>query len=155
VALDDAEQQLQAYGAALADGIDRALPAWVVGCVARLVTAWSGSVPDEVREAAQGAGEQARADVGSAVGRLLAADPDEQTTTPLALLRTAVRYPTAVLQEAGVPPVVRDAFAERSFPADVYDLTPASFADLDPDLADAGLAWGAAKAFVHRRRHQP
>jgi hypothetical protein len=31
--------------------------------------------------------------------------------------------------------------------------TSTTFADLDPDLAEPGLAWGAAKAFVHKRRH--
>jgi hypothetical protein len=41
------------------------------------------------------------------------------------------------------------------FPDDDYGLTPASFADIDPALAEPGLAWGAAKAWVHRRRHQP
>lgn len=33
----------------------------------------------------------------------------------------------------------------RAFPSDVYDLSPASFADLAPDLAEAGIAWGRAR----------
>ena len=69
-------------------------------------------------------------------------------------MRSAVRYPTEVLAAAGVPPVVRDAFAVEAFPDDLYDLTPGSFTDLDPDLGDVGIAWGAAKAFVIRARHQ-
>jgi hypothetical protein len=38
----------------------------------------------------------------------------------------------------------------------VYDLTPASFADVDPALHEPGLVWGAAKAHVHlaRRRRE-
>jgi hypothetical protein len=71
------------------------------------------------------------------------------------VLRAAVRHPTAVLAEAGVPEVVRDRFAEETFPADVYDLSPAAFADIDPALAEPGLVWGAAKAHVvltRRRR---
>ncbi|MEO7555966.1 MAG: hypothetical protein ABIV94_05100, partial [Acidimicrobiales bacterium] len=70
------------------------------------------------------------------------------------LLRRAVRYPTAVLAAAGVPPVVRDAFAERAFPDDDYGLTPATFADVDPALHEPGLAWGAAKAHVHLSRRR-
>ena len=68
----------------------------------------------------------------------------------------AVRYPTAVLVGAGVPPVERDEFTERRFPEDVYDLAPATFADLDPSLHEPGLTWGAAKAHVHlaRRRRE-
>ncbi len=40
------------------------------------------------------------------------------------------------------------------FPDDDYDLTPASFGDLDPALHEPGLVWGAAKAhvFLARRR---
>lgn len=118
------------------------------------MVAHNGAVPEEVREAAVVAGEQAGAEVGAGVRALLETDVDEQRTTPLALIRRAVRYPTEVLLAAGVPPVPRDPFAERVFPDDIYDLSPASLADLDPDLAEPGLVWGAAKAFVHRRRHR-
>ena len=116
--------------------------------------AWAGEVPPDVATAAAAAGEQARAEVGGEVRRLLLADIDEQRTTPLALLRSAVRYPTGVLREAGVPPVHRDRFASHSFPDDDYNLSPASWADVDPKLGDLGIAWGAAKAFEHKRRHQ-
>lgn len=145
----DPESQLRVYAVALADGVERALPRWVVHSVERVM----GTVPTAVAEASRRAGDQAGAVVGGEVRRLLEADIDRQTTTPLALLRTAARYPTRVLTQAGVPPVDRDRFAEEAFPDDIYDLTPASFADIDPDLADPGLAWGAAKAFVHKRRH--
>jgi hypothetical protein len=57
-----------------------------------------------------------------------------------------------VLREAGARPVARDAQAQRHFPDDLYDLTPASFADIDPALHEPGLVWGAAKAHVHLRR---
>lgn len=150
----DPEAQLLAYAQDLADGIDAAIPGWVVRSVERIMTAWSGSVPEEVRSAAGQVGERARADLSPAVRRLLEADVDAQSTTPLALLRGAVRYPTAVLQAAGVPPVERDDFTRTAFPDDPYDLSPASLAEVDPSLAEPGLAWGAAKAFVHKRRHR-
>ena len=79
---------------------------------------------------------------------LLATDVDEQRANPLAVLRSAVRYPTAVLAAAGVPPVVRSEFDERAFPDDVYGLAPATWADLDPALQERGIVWGAAKAHV-------
>ncbi|MGH9207304.1 MAG: hypothetical protein ACRD1G_12200, partial [Acidimicrobiales bacterium] len=75
------------------------------------------------------------------------------SSTPLSLLRLAVRYPTEVLRRAGVPPVERDPFTESRFPSDDYDLTPASLGQIDPVLAEIGLTWGAAKAMSHRRRH--
>lgn len=149
----DPESQLRLYAEALASGVERSLPAWVIQSVERVMAASSLEVPEEVWSASRAAADRAGAEIGGEVRRLLESDIDEQTTTPLALLRAAVRYPTGVLRQAGAPPSARDRFAEEAFPDDIFDLTPASFADLDPELADPGLAWGAAKAFVHKRRH--
>ena len=41
-----------------------------------------------------------------------------------------------------------------TFPDDVYDLAPATFDDVSPDLHDPGLRWGAAKAHVHLKRRR-
>ncbi len=103
--------------------------------------------------AAAAAGVLAQREVGPRVRALLDTDIDEQRSTPLSLLREAVRYPTEVLRAAGVEPVERDEMQERLLPDDVYDLAPATFADVDPALAEPGLVWGAAKALAHRRRH--
>ncbi len=137
------------YAAALADAIEAAVPGWVERCVA----AHSGAVPPSA-EAGRAAGEAAVADIAPEVRRLLATDIDDQWTNPLELIRAAVVHPTRVLQDAGVPPVPRDEFAERMFPDDIYDLSPATFADVDPTLVDPGLAWGAAKAHVHLTRRK-
>ncbi|WCO67807.1 hypothetical protein PO878_03600 [Iamia majanohamensis] len=153
---DDAAA-LAAHATALADGIEAALPGWVRASVAdRHAAARPGPVPAEVEEAAREAGEEAARQVGPAVRALLARDVDDQPTGPLALVRGAVRYPTAVLAAAGVPPVVRDEVAERINPDDTYDLAPAAFADVHPDLHGPGIVWGAAKAHVvlARRRRE-
>jgi len=141
------EAALAQYAAALADGIESALGPWVERSVATVSDRWRPGRVD-LSEAAAAAGLRAATEVGGRVRSLLATDVDEQRTGPLASLRDAVRYPTEVLAEAGVPPVVRDEFAERAFPDDVYDLAPASFADLRPDLSEPGWMWGAAKAHV-------
>jgi hypothetical protein len=147
---------MQSQATALADAVAAALPGWVERSVARLVTAWTGSGPDAaLADAAREAGRRAAVEVGGEVRALVEADIDDQRTTPLSLLRAAVRYPTEVLRDAGVPPVVRDAIQERLLPDDVYDLSPATFADVDPALAEPGMLWGAAKALAHRRRHAP
>ncbi|WP_229022880.1 hypothetical protein [Actinomarinicola tropica] len=152
---DDDDARLAAYADDLARGVRDALPAWTVRCVVERLEAWTGAPPGpDVVDAARAAGEQARAEVGDAVSQVLAADIDEQRVPPLALLRGAVRYPTEVLRAEGVPPVVRDEFAERAFPDDVYDLAPANFADLDPALHEPGMLWGAAKAHVHLQRRR-
>jgi hypothetical protein len=145
---------LDDHAKALADAIDLALPAWVIRSVDGIYRVWSGQPsPPAILAAAADAGREARADVGTRVRDLLTADIDQQPTTPLALLRSAVRYPTAVLVHAGVPPVERDADDEDRFPDDLYGLTPASLADLTPSLLELGLAWGAAKAWTHKHRH--
>jgi hypothetical protein len=138
----------------LAEGIERALPGWVVGCVDRLLVAYQGSAPPEVLARAAAAGEEAARDVGAEVRRLLATDVDEQWTNPLHIVRAAVRFPTAVLQEAGVPGIERDAFDETHFPDDVYGLTPMSFADVDDELQELGIVWGATKARAHLERRR-
>ena len=146
---------LARYAAALADGVQAALPGWVERSVERVhVARLQRRPPAELREAATRAGLDAAADVGARVHALLALDIDEQPTGPLALIRQAVPYPTAVLRDAGVAPVDRDEFAARQFPDDVYDLSPTSFAELDPDLHETGLVWGAAKAHVHLSRRR-
>jgi hypothetical protein len=151
------EARLAELANALVDGLVAALPGWVEKCVSRVADAWSGDpAGDTVEVPAKqlaDAGRRAADEVGERLRVLLAADVDEQWTGPLAVLRDAVRFPTDLLRAAGVPPVDRDGDAVRMFPDDLYDLTPSSFADLHPDLQGPGLAWGAAKAFVHRRRH--
>jgi len=142
------ERALAEHADRLADGVEASLPAWVERSVAIIAEAWRPGLADELRPAAAAAGTAALADVGPRLRALLATDVDEQRTGPLAVIRTAVRYPTGILAAAGVAPVERDEFAERSFPDDDYDLAPATFADLDPALREPGLVWGAAKAHV-------
>lgn len=131
---------------ALVAAVDRALPRWVTDAVTSRL---GRAAPDE----AHAAGERARAELVPRLRDLVEQDVEAQRTNPLAILRDAVRYPTEVLRAAGVEPVERDDFQRDRFPDDVYDLVPTSFADFGPDVADAGIAWGAAKAWTHRQRH--
>jgi hypothetical protein len=150
-AAPDAEDDLAAlagHADALAAGIAAALPAWLEREVARVAEAWRPGLAASLSGAAAEAAQAAARDVVPKVQALLAADVDAQRTSPLAAVRGAVRYPTGVLRAAGVPAVVRDEFAERAFPDDDYDLTPAAFADIDPSLQELGIVWGAAKAHV-------
>ena len=147
---------LAAYAAALADGIEAAIPAWVERSIREVLAAQGVAVTPAVATAAADAGVEARDDGAPRVRALLEADVDDQVGNPLAVLRTLVRYPTDVLRSGGARPVDRDEFTVRNFPDDVYDLSPATFADVDPALHEPGLVWGAAKAHVHlaRRRRE-
>ena len=150
------DANLQQCGEALASALEAALPGWVVRSVEGRWQDWKGPkpLPAEARAEAEGAGQRARAEVGAQLRTLLSLDVDEQRVNPLDLVRRAVSYPAAVLRAAGVPEVVRDEFAERAFPDDVYDLAPASFVDIDQSVYEPGLEWGAAKAYAHLARHK-
>jgi hypothetical protein len=150
----DDRAQLEAIATALADAVELALPAWVERSVVARVEAHRGVVDGATRAAAEAAGRRAVEDVGARVRALLATDVDEQRANPLALLRSAVRYPTEVLAAAEVPPVVRSPFDVDAFPDDAYGLSPATWGDLDPALHERGLVWGAAKAHVVLRRRR-
>lgn len=145
----DDEARLHEYAMALADAIDDALPRWIERCIARHVPL--AAVPEgRVREVTA----VACAETGAQVRALLGTDIDAQRANPLALLRAAVRHPTVLLDEVGARVPDRDEFARRNFPDDRYDLTPASFGDVDPALHEPGLVWGAAKAHVHLQRRR-
>lgn len=146
----DPDDALAEHAAALADAIDAVLPGWVERSVRTRLT----TMTPAIRAAARVAGQQARDDIGAEVRRLLEADVDAQRGNPLAVLRRAVRYPTAVLHEAGAPVVERDKFSRERFPDDDFDLTPANWSDIDPSLQPLGITWGAAKAYVHKARHR-
>jgi hypothetical protein len=152
----DGLARLRETGHAIAIGVARELPRWSVAQVTRILDAW-GQADASTRAGAEAdaraAGDAAAARVDTELRALLAADPSAQRSTPLEIVRSAYREPTAVLVAVGVPPVTRDAFDERAHPDDRYDLVPRTLGDLgDPDLAPLHLAWGLAKATVLRAR---
>ncbi len=152
----DALALLAQAGDAIVAGVDGALAAYLEAGARRVLDAWDRLDPEtrhaadeELHAAADAASERV---VGELRG-LFAADAAEQRSTPLQIVRTAVREPTAVLAAHGVPHVVRDQFAERSWPDDVYGLAPHTLDDLGvEDLGPLHLAWGMAKARVLQAR---
>ena len=146
-------------GETIVAGVERCIPAWVVAQVQRVVDAWGqfdAAEGERAEREAHEAGATASARVGAELRALMAMDPAEQRATPLEIVRTATREPTAVLEGLGIPPVVRDEFDERSFPEDRYGIVPRTLGDLgDELLAPLHLGWGVAKAAVLRARSAP
>lgn len=142
--------------AALLDAVADALGPWMHRCVERVAHEQLGEVPEMLTAQARASVEEARPAVLGELAELLAADVDEQRSNPLSVLRGAVRVPTAVLAAHGVAPRRRDAFREQAFPDDLYDLSPATWSDVDPSLHEPGLVWGAwkAKTVLDRRRQE-
>jgi hypothetical protein len=151
-----AARRLAEASDAIVAGVERELPRWTQRQVARILDAWGRLDPAgraEAERAAIEAGEKSVARVTGGLRELFAADPAMQAATPLEIVRTAYREPTAILAAAGIPAVERDAFDERAWPDDRYGLVPRTLGDLgDPDLAPLLLAWGMAKAAVLRAR---
>lgn len=146
--LADDEAALARYADALADHVAAVAETWLVGLVAQRAPGLETDprVAANLRDAASSTARDLR--------HLLGLDIAEQTVGPLEILRRAVAVPTQILADANIAAVQRDEFARSNFPDDVYDLTPASFAAIDPVLHEPGLTWGAAKAHVHLRRRR-
>src|SRR3954469_15116964 len=134
-----AEVRLAEHAERLAGGVEDALPGWVERAVARRLREWGTAEPSAVLEQARRSGRAAREEIGPQLRAFLRQDVDEQRTTPLEIVRRAVRFPAAVLADAGVPPAVRDGVAERAIPDDVYALAPVAWADVDDGLTEPGL----------------
>jgi hypothetical protein len=147
---------LAEHAEALAAAVDAAVPGWIDRCIRRVLAEQVIPLDDTLAARIEAASADAGAEGSRRVRALLETDIDEQAGNPLAVLRSLVRYATGVLQAAGARPADRDEFARRAFPDDLYDLSPATFADVDPALHEPGLVWGAAKAHVHlaRRRRE-
>ncbi len=139
---------------ALARAVQAVVGEWLVRCVERTAQRQWGACPPDLRTAALTMAEREAPEVTAGLERLLSTDVDDQRTNPLGVLRAAVVHPTAVLAAAGVPPVRRDPFAEEAFPDDCYDLSPATWSDVDASLHEPGIIWGAwkAKVVLDRRR---
>jgi hypothetical protein len=143
-------------GEAIVIGVERELPGWVVRQVARILDAWGRlevTARVEAEQAAVVAGRDATPRVVAELRRLFSVDAAEQSATPLQLVRSAYREPTAVLAAAGIPHVERHEFDERTWPDDVYGLVPATLGDLgDPELAPLSDEQGWSRARVAEGR---
>ncbi|MEM9466294.1 MAG: hypothetical protein AAGA90_13040 [Actinomycetota bacterium] len=149
--LAEDEARLAAFAATLGDQIDAALEGWVQRSLT--VAAAVGGVqvvPDDVPDVVA----KTRLVVMPELRRVLEADVDAGAGSPLAALRAGVGPMTERLGAWGAARPPRDEFLDRQFPGDPYQLGPAAFSDIAPELHEPGLVWGAARAHVHLRRRR-
>src|SRR3954468_21509618 len=144
------------YSAALASAVEAALPGWVRRCVIGRLTAAGGVTTPAAEELIAEAQSNALQTTIPELHGFLELDVDQQRTNPLAVLRRAVRFPTEVLAQLGVPPIRRSPFDQENFPDDIYGLSPATWSDIDESIHEPGLVWGAwkAKTVLDRRREE-
>ncbi|HEX5266125.1 MAG TPA: hypothetical protein VFW24_05080 [Acidimicrobiales bacterium] len=150
----DPDAELARAGAELAEALTASLPGWAERVVRERSASQPAGADAALASRARAVGADAAEAVGPELRALLTADVDHQRQNPMAVVRRAVAWPTAVLRDAGAEPPERDDYARRHFPDDIYGITPTSFADLDPELAEMGLVWGALKARAHLARHR-
>ena len=144
-------QLLASHANALLDALQINVERWAVN---GLVSRSPADAHKRVQEGADRISGQVRNSVLPELVSLLGADIDHQWTSPLEIVRTLVGPITTELQALSVPAPHRDANSVALHPHDLYNITPATFADVHPSLHDLGLSWGAAKAHVHLRRHR-
>ena len=111
----------------LAAAVDAALGPWVERSVRRVADAGRPGEGAALADGAAEAGREATRVVGGRVRALLALDVDDQPTGPLAVLRTAVEYPTAVLPRRRRAARRARRVRRRRRSRRPYDLTPGSF----------------------------
>lgn len=92
------------------------------------------------------------ASVTARMSTLIAADIDEPLSGPLEIVRQSAEPLTRFLAHAGATPPDRDPFDVAARPDDRFAVGPMTFLELGQPVHDAGIEWGAAKAFVHRSR---
>ncbi|MDE0374646.1 MAG: hypothetical protein OXK16_01625 [bacterium] len=123
-----------------------------------LVTAYAPYVRDRVARLGldvppgmDGAIEEGRRWLETALPDLLGRPFASQDRGPLELFQEALRFPTAALERAGHQPVPRDELVTNALPGDLFDLAPASSNDLGEAAWKSHLAWGASKAAAMTR----
>lgn len=155
----DESEQFVRFGAALVDAVEVSLGPWIVRTICEVAHRQAGpkAVTDELMADAADAADATHREVLPALHTLLQADAEAQWANPLQVLRNGVDHATAVLAAHDVPPVERDRIQQETLSLDVYDLAPATWADIDASLVEPGIRWSAAKAHVilSRRRRSP
>lgn len=138
--------ELNSYSQDLLDAVLEAIPSWLAR---KFLEVAPGVLIDEASIIDETVGY-----VREKFVELLSTDIDEQRVNPLQILRLSTKFATIALTEAGVPPVARDEFDQKSMPDDVYAFGPLTWRDLSENVHDAGITWGAWKAasVLTRRR---
>ena len=93
-------------------------------------------------------------DTDARLEELVHADVDTPLSGPLERIRGAVEQLNPRLAELGAVPPTRDPFDVRIRPNDIFALGPVAFFDLGDRVHEAGITWGAAKAYLHQARRK-
>ena len=146
------EAGIETIAAELHRAVVDATPRWIRHSVLAVTRAQQIPIPDDRRGLVEEAAARGEQFVDRHLRELLETDIDRQTTTPLSILRDAARFPVEVLHDLGAQEVHRIDVERWAFPNDPFGVTPVSLAELGTEVQQAGIAWGAAKAYLHLQR---
>lgn len=141
--------EYERYGLDLVIAVDAAIRPWLYSVVDERC---GGSIPAEIEVAVHSAIDEAAIRAHDLITELATARPETPLSGPLERLRRAVQPVTDMLAEAGVQTPRRDPVDIEMRPDDLYGIGPLAFTDLSTQVHEAGIAWGAAKAYIHTRR---
>lgn len=152
--MTDPDLDIQDFADLLRREAVAATPAWVRRSIVGVAESQSIAIADPEEALIEDAQARGAAFVDQRLGQLLEADISEQKTTPLSVFRDAARFPVEVLHQLGASEVTRIDVERWAFPNDPFGITPRSLGELGPEVQEAGIAWGAAKAHVHLSRRR-
>ena len=144
--LAENERAYRAYGEQLREAVASSFDAWLRSRLVQVSELDINLLEENI--------ERISEDVDRRLVELINADVDAPLSGPLERIRTAVEALGPALLALDVPAPTRDPFDVRIRPDDHYGLGPVSFADLGDEVHQAGIAWGAAKAYLHRAKRQ-
>jgi len=143
---NDDERAYVEYGEQLRAAVGVALRPWLAAELHARFGIDSSTLVEEV--------DAVIADADGRLRELIGADVDTPLSGPLERIRGAVEQLGPTLIGLGVVPPTRDPFDIRVRPNDRFALGPVAFSDLGEDVHNAGISWGAAKAYLHQSRRK-
>lgn len=146
----DRRQALEQYPAALFDAVAACYDEWLTRSINE--RAHGAIAQERIREIVAESSRTALEDLYE----FLSVDVDQQKNNPLHILRQSTRLANELLRSGAVTPPVRDEFETSAMPHDLYGIGPLTWRDLNEDVHEAGITWGAWKAatVLSRRRHE-
>lgn len=141
--------EYERYGLELVAAVDTAIRPWLLDVLAHR---FGGDIPPASQQRAEAAVEAAAAEAHRLLTELATADPATPLSGPLERLRRSVSPVTDLLGEAQAQRPRRDPVDIEMRPDDVFAIGPLAFTDLSAEVHDAGITWGAAKAYMHTQR---
>ncbi len=146
VTTNDDERAYVDYGEQLREAVSQAIQPWLVNQLRVRFSIEPDLLTTEIGAVA--------ADADARLCELVHADVDTPLSGPLERIRGAVEKLSPRLVELGAVPPTRDPFDERIRPDDIFALGPVAFSDLGDRVHQAGITWGAAKAYLHQSRRK-